>query len=115
MFSLLSIMWDQPILIDVPLFNQVVEFQASGKLQKVAQSIIARRLLERIIPPLVEHMVDPGSEPFPAEFDIYHSLDHILFRFTIVRRCSTSLSSDHACEKQIWADRLLVEAVACKE
>ncbi|KJE01397.1 hypothetical protein I311_04937 [Cryptococcus gattii NT-10] len=81
MLSLLSIKWGQPILIDVPLFNQVVEFQASKDLQKVTQSIIARRLLETIIPPLVEHMVDPASEPFPAEFDIYHSLEHILLRF----------------------------------
>ncbi|KIR57759.1 hypothetical protein I314_06478 [Cryptococcus bacillisporus CA1873] len=114
MFPLLSIKWGQPILIDVPLFNQVVEFQASKNLQKVAQSIIARRLLETIIPPLVEHMVDPASEPFPAEFDIYHSLEHILLRFTIVRRYSSPLSSDHACKKH-WADRLLVEAVECKK
>lgn len=82
-------------------------------------------------------MVDPASEPFPAEFDIYHSLEHILLRFSefrlvpcfpdltavlfisvrhaaIVRRCSSPLDSDHGRKKH-WADRLLVEAVECKK
>ncbi|TYJ54762.1 hypothetical protein B9479_004610 [Cryptococcus floricola] len=105
------IKWDEPILVRAAHSptRRAIEFRASRKTQKTVTSIAARRQLERIIPLLAEHMMDPTSEPLPARFDIFNERDRVIYQFKVI--CQTRRRDD---VNQTRPARVVVTAVECQ-
>ncbi|WVQ71438.1 hypothetical protein IAR50_000975 [Cryptococcus sp. DSM 104548] len=108
--TVFTMKWDEPILLRATHSpRRVIEFKASRKTQKTITSITARRQLERIIPLLAEHMMDPTSEPLPARFDIFSQRDRIIFQFKVI-----SQTRRKGNVNQTRPARVMVTAVECQ-